>query len=289
MVCRWYDIEGFRFGIRTTSHAFSEWIDYVLGAYRSPRRADDSDNAATYSVVIEPPEEDGRQRKFHILYLGGWDIVRTLDLGFMAECVYRDLESILYPIRDDYVFLEVGHVDMAGALGLVTAHTIPALNRSARRGRNYGVSTPGGVFTPLELGTGLKVMPAPALSVPADALDSLGRFLDVPARTQTNPFPDPRPVDLDLRAGLRGRRRPTVAPVARRVPAEPVRSRPQLAGAERGGIRDARGDGPQRGRVARLVWLDERDVRNVCRSRPCHPFTVAKIRSVGHPQRAHSA
>ena len=134
MVCRWYEIEGFRFGIRTTSHAFSDWLEHVLAAYRSPRRPDDDDSAATYSIVIEDPEEDGRQRKFHIMYLGGWDIVRTLDLGFMAECVYRDLESILYPVRDDYVFLELGPVDMAGALGLVAPYVIPALNRSSPSG-----------------------------------------------------------------------------------------------------------------------------------------------------------
>ena len=84
MVCRWYEIEGYRFGIRTTSHAFSEWLDFVLAAYRSPSRRDDDDTAATYSIVIEDREDDGRQRKFHILYLGGGDIVRTLDLGFMA-------------------------------------------------------------------------------------------------------------------------------------------------------------------------------------------------------------
>lgn len=196
MVCRWYEIEGFRFGIRTTSHAFSDWLEHVLVAYRSPRRPDDDESSATYSIVIEDPEEDGRQRKFHILYLGGWDIVRTLDLGFMAECVYRDLESILYPVRDDYVFLELGQVDMAGALGLVAPYVIPALNRSSRRGVRYGVSTPGGVYAPLQLGTGMMVRPTPALDVPADALASLGRFMDVPARTESDPFVEPRRVDL---------------------------------------------------------------------------------------------
>ncbi len=196
MVCRWYEIEGFRFGIRTTSHAFSDWLEYVLAAYRSPSRPDDDGSAATYSIVIEDPEEDGRQRKFHIMYLGGWDIVRTLDLGSMAECVYRDLESILYPVRDDYVFLELGPVDMAGALGLVAPYVIPALNRSARRGAKYGVSTPGGVYAPLQLGTGVMVRPAPVLDVPADAIASLARFMDVADRTERDPFFEPRPVDV---------------------------------------------------------------------------------------------
>jgi len=196
VVCRWYEIEGFRFGIRTTSHSFSDWLEYVLAAYRSPRRPDDDDGAATYSIVIEDREEDGSQRRFHIMYLGGWDIVRTLDLGSMAECVYRDLESILYPVRDDYVFLELGPVDMAGALGLVAPYVIPALNRSTRRGAKYGVSTPGGVYAPLQIGTGLMVRPTPALDVPADALASLARFMDVPERTVSDPFQEPRLVDL---------------------------------------------------------------------------------------------
>jgi hypothetical protein len=87
-------------------------------------------------------------------------------------------------------------VDMNGALGLVSSHMVPALNRSKRRGKNYGVSAPGGVFTPIELGTGLVAPPAPALDVPADALSSLTRFVDVPERTEFHPLTEPRRLDL---------------------------------------------------------------------------------------------
>ena len=131
------------------------------------------------------------------MYLGGWDIVRTLDLGFMAECVYRDLESILYPVRDDYVFLELGPVDMAGALGLVAPYVIPALNRSSRRGVEIR-----------SLDAGRCVRAAPARhghDGPSDARTgrACGRarvagpvFMDVPERTESDPFVEPRRVDL---------------------------------------------------------------------------------------------
>lgn len=196
MVCGWYEIEGFRFGVRSTSHAFGEWLDHVLAAYRSPRRSDDDDREATYSAVVAEDGPDATRRRFNLLYLGGWEVVRTLDVGFMAERVLLDLESILYPIRRDAVFLEVGVVDAAGALGLVPAYLVPALNRSKRRGLRYGVRTGGGVYATLELGSGLVVPPAPALEVPSDALSSLEGFMDVPARTEREPFAHAHPVDV---------------------------------------------------------------------------------------------
>lgn len=197
MVCKRYEIEGFRFGIRTTSRAFSEWIDHVLAAYRSPDRPDDDDREATYSIVIEDSADPAQLgKRFHILYLGGWDIVRTLDLRFMAEMVYRDLESILYPIRRDAVFLEVGVVDMAGALAIVPSYLVPALNRAKRRGARRGVTAPGGVYAQLELGSGRVVPPTPMLDVPDDAVASIDRFMDVPARTEHQPFTESRPLDL---------------------------------------------------------------------------------------------
>ncbi len=195
MVCRWYEIEGFRFGIRSTSAAFSAWLDHVLAVYRSPRRGDD-DRDATYSVVIEEPEPDGRHRRFHILYLGGWDIVRTLDLRLIAERVLRDVESILYPVRDDAVYLEVGAVDVGGALGIVPSYLVPALNRSKRRGERYGVRVGGGVYSVLELGTGMFVPPTSALDIPNDPLALLPRFMTVPDRVEAEPFTERRPIDL---------------------------------------------------------------------------------------------
>ena len=114
----------------------------------------------------------------------------------MAERVLQDLESILYPIRRDAVFLEVGVVDMAGALGIVPSYLVPALNRSNRRGLRHGVRTGGGVYASLELGTGLFAPPAPALDMAPDALASLGRFMEVPERTEFEPFTERRPVDL---------------------------------------------------------------------------------------------
>jgi hypothetical protein len=196
VVCRWYEIEGFRFGIRSTSAAFSAWLDEALAAYRSPRRRDDNDRDATYSVVIEEPEPDGSQRRFHILYLGGWDIVRTLDLRLIAERVLWDVESILYPVRDDAVYLEVGAVDVGGALGIVPSYLVPALNRSKRRAERYGVRVCGGVYVVLELGTGMFVPPDPALDVSDDALASLSKFMTVPDRVELELFTDRRPIDL---------------------------------------------------------------------------------------------
>jgi hypothetical protein len=181
-----YEIEGYRFGVRSTSHAYAEWLDDVMAAYRSPAQPDDDPLDATYSIVVEDGSRgaDRAGKRFHILYLGGWDIVRTLDISRLAEATMWEMESIRFPVRDDAAFVEAGLIGLGEATCVVASSLIPGLNRSKRRGERFGVRSPGGVSFAVDLATGELIDPERQLDAPRDALDRLAEHLPVAPRTE---------------------------------------------------------------------------------------------------------
>ena len=175
MVCDWYEVHGYRFGLRTTSDAFAGWIRYALASYLTEPIAEEETDFPTYSVVVEDGTrgEERVGRRYNILYLGTWDIARSLDLRFLARCLLRQIDSIGYHAREDAVFLEAGLVDIAGAPRLVHNYVVPALCAARRRAEKRGLYAPGGMVAALDLETGELIAPRLSLDIPADAFDRL--------------------------------------------------------------------------------------------------------------------
>ncbi len=78
-----------RFAVRSTSHAFGEWLSDALGAYE----VDDVEEFL-YSVVVPEPPADGKAKEFFILYKGSSAIVRTLDPVALGRGLLAELEGL---------------------------------------------------------------------------------------------------------------------------------------------------------------------------------------------------
>jgi len=179
VVCEWYEVAGYRFGLRTTSEPFAAWIRYALEEYRTEPSGEELEAYPTYSVVVEDGARgEGRiGRRFHILYMGTWDVARTLDLGFLARCLLRQVDAIGHHAREDALFLESGTIDVEGRAYLVPTYLVPALSAARRRAEKMGVTSTGGMVAALDRGTGELVAPVSSLRVPEDALARLGEFV----------------------------------------------------------------------------------------------------------------
>jgi hypothetical protein len=129
------------------------------------------------------------------VYLGGWDIVRTLDLTHLADATLWEMESVLFPVRHDAAFVEAGLVGLGDRTSVVASSLIPTLNRSKRRGERRGVRSPGGISFAIDLTTGELIDPERRLDVPPDALERLANHLPVPARTEHRLITQPRRLD----------------------------------------------------------------------------------------------
>lgn len=217
MVCEWYEVAGYRFGIRTTSHAFAAWVRYALGAYATePTEEEVEDSYPTYSVVVEDGSRgaDRVGRRFHILYLGTWDVARTLDLGFLARCLLRQVDAIGHHERGDALFLETGTIEVHGEAFLVPTYLVPALSVARRRAGKMGIWAPGGMVAAIDTATGELVAPPLDLDVPDDAFERLRELLPVdPGREQ----PDRFVVEDGQRRPLAGVIRPWVDPTPSRA------------------------------------------------------------------------
>jgi hypothetical protein len=178
VVCDSYEVEGHRFGVRSTSEAFGSWISYALGAYRTEPTPDD-ESLRTYSVVVDDgaPESDRVGRGFNILYAGTMDVTRTLDRGFLARCLLREIDAFLHPARDDAVFLRAGVIEANGCVALVPSFLVPMLCAARRRAEKRGIHAPGGTVATLELGSGDLISPHSSIEVPPDAIETLERYV----------------------------------------------------------------------------------------------------------------
>ena len=95
-----YAIGDVRFAVRSTSHAFGEWLSDTLGAYE----VDDVEEFL-YSVVVPEPPASGRTKEFFILYKGSSAIVRTLDPVTLGRGLLAELEGLRLHERDDAVYV----------------------------------------------------------------------------------------------------------------------------------------------------------------------------------------
>ena len=179
-----YKIGDKRFGVRTTSYAFAEWLDYALAAYRVKRKED-----PYFSVVIADSDgsEAGQEvggKKFHILYKGVTTAARTLDVGSIGRSFLAELEALSFRVRDDAIFLDATVVASGQATALLptsVAHVIAALGGRVKRA---GLSIPEVRMVAVDRGSG-RVIPIPRqIEMPDDALQRLEVLIPDGGRTR---------------------------------------------------------------------------------------------------------
>jgi hypothetical protein len=204
VACDWYEVEGSRFGVRTTSIAFARWIEDVLAAYRvtGPRDADD---VPFWGIVTGDGARDAKTetvgRPFNILYRGIVDMMRTLDVRTVARAFLLEVESILFPARDDLVFLDAAAVAGLDRIVLLPHALVPGLARAGRRVQRAGLKAPGAWTVAVDPTSGRLVPVASALDVPGDALDRLAPTFP-PATDDVRLFVDaPTSVDAVVTSG----------------------------------------------------------------------------------------
>jgi hypothetical protein len=162
--------------VRSTSKAFNAWIGQVLKPYKVRKPS-----APTwYSVVIAggDPDEDAKSKKrFHILYRGSSQVVRTLDLPTLAQALFAELESTMFDERDDAVYIEVAALAKDGRVALIPGTFLPTLWKLSRRLHQAGVQLPLSRTVAVDRKTGQIIPTTPKLKLPGDALESLTKLV----------------------------------------------------------------------------------------------------------------
>jgi hypothetical protein len=132
-VHRTYRIGGERVSVRTTSPAFGEWLDEVLGRYRVRARGR---RYLDYSVAISGGDAlpGSKGRRFHVLYQGVGALVRSLHAPTVGRALLAELARRACPGRDDAVYLTAALVAAGSGRGvLAPAWALPLLDRLGRR------------------------------------------------------------------------------------------------------------------------------------------------------------
>jgi hypothetical protein len=127
-------------------------------------------------VVIagnDPDEDNGSKKRFHILYRGSNQVVRTLDLDTLGRALFAELESTMFDERDDAIYVEAAPLAMDGRVALIPGNYLSSMWRLSRRLHQAGVRLPLSRTVAVELGTGRLIPITPKLEVPGDALERL--------------------------------------------------------------------------------------------------------------------
>ena len=157
-----------RFAVRSTSHAFGEWLSEALGAYE----VDDVEEFL-YSVVAPEPPAGGMAKEFFILYKGSSAIVRTLDPVSLGRGLLTELEGHRLHDLDDAVYVMASVAQVRGEPVLIPTSLAPGLAKLGRRSAKLGVDVPGQFAVGVDLRSA-KVIPIPwTLDLRGDPLDAL--------------------------------------------------------------------------------------------------------------------
>ena len=163
-----------RFQIRTTSARFAEWLDYALADYGLRRTA-----PTRYSIVIEDDGHDGRPgHRFHLLYRGARQIVRSLSVGTVARMLMGELEATLFPRRSDAIYLQTALLRSGGHAALLPAPFLTWIGGLGRGVGRAGIILPDTKTVAVDRSSAEVIPTAPELNVPGDAagrLDDLFR------------------------------------------------------------------------------------------------------------------
>lgn len=190
---RSYRIGDTKFGVRTTSKAFGSWLDAVLSPYRYRRRVN-----PRYSIVVSGEEKDGHfsGKRFHILYRGNTQHVRTLDLPTLGRAFLAELETLGYSARDDAIYLDASVVVANGVTGLVPSALATSISRLGRRVEQAGLQLTVASTVAVDIGSGRLIPPAVELDIPQDAIDQLRRMVGGEGHSDRTELKERRTVDL---------------------------------------------------------------------------------------------
>jgi hypothetical protein len=192
--CDWFQIEDYRFGVRSTSGAFGEWVRYALGNFLADG-PENPDADPLYALIVEDgasPSGRAAATKLHIFYYGTIDLVRTLDVRAVARSFLGEIESLTFPSRDDAVYLEASVIRGSGKAVLIPSLMVPSVSAIGRRmRRSFDVELPGQLSVALDPGTGHLIPSGRSLDIPDDALEALDRYVPVGSE------PEPRAIIED--------------------------------------------------------------------------------------------
>lgn len=192
MVNRTYEVGGRRIGIRTDSMAFCGWLDRTFRRYRVA-----GDEYATYSILIAGAKGDSSGKQFNILYKNTTALVRTLDLGTLAQALLAEMESLQFPERDDAIYAQVGMLAANGTRALVPGNYLSYLSRNGRRQiERAGVTLPGTMYVAVDPESGHAVPPSRTLRIPEDALERLSEIAPTNGSSDRFFVEEPSPVDV---------------------------------------------------------------------------------------------
>lgn len=191
----WAVCNSYRFGeaevsIRTTSPAFSSWMQEVFAPYRA-----DHDAEPGYSIVIGGSENGSRG--YHILYRGIVPVVRTLHLPALARGLLTEAESARFHERDDAVYVRWATVEVDGKTALVSPFLAAQLGTLGRRVQRAGVTLGVTDFTAVALDDAEIVPIAPSFDIPEDSIDRLPADLVGGASSNADRLVIDRPRSVD--------------------------------------------------------------------------------------------
>ncbi len=198
VVHRSYEVANVQFGVRTNSEAVGLWLDYAFGDY-----AIDEETAPYYSIMVGASDNGRVGKSFHILYEESRALVRTLDLGALAEVLIGQFESVAAVERSDAVFLDASAVRLGDVVAIVPSIIPPYLaNLSRRVVDRTGLKLPGSTYVALELGSGRLIPTATTLDLPDDAVEALAKLAPVSAKEKLARVVEPVSADLIVFIGL---------------------------------------------------------------------------------------
>jgi hypothetical protein len=190
--CDWFEVNGYRFGVRSTSPGFGEWVRYALDAYRvdgPPQERDDP----RYALIVQDRAggSPGDPRRLHIMYEGTWGIIRTFDVRAIARSFLSEIESLTFPDRSDAVFLDGSIIQGTGTTILIPTILVPAISAAGRRiRRSVDLRLPAQMSIALDPATGALVPAARGLRGPEAPLDALADHVPLGAEEGAWAFVD---------------------------------------------------------------------------------------------------
>ncbi len=220
-------------GIRTNSRECGRWLLHALAEYET------SEDAEPYYSLYVPPQGRVVGRRYVILYRESQALFRSLDQSEVAEALLAELDSYLYPERDDALYLRYPLVCMGGVNALVPPDLVPYLATMGGRISDSGLRLPMTLGVAIDLDTCQAVLPNRRLRVnghqpapPTEASNPVG--IDLVCTTGMNEdwvAPAPRGVVAqtlavhasNLRA-LRGKGLETIADMVARARCRELRA-----------------------------------------------------------------
>lgn len=135
---RAFRISRSRFGLRTTSPRFAEWLDHSLAQYRLRGKAD-----LRYSIVAsdgDPATTVGKP--FHAMYRGGRQIVKSFSAQTVGRMLLGELEAILYPRLTDALYLNAALLSSGDRTALLPSSFLTWIGGLGRRVEREGIALP---------------------------------------------------------------------------------------------------------------------------------------------------